>query len=50
MCSIPLFLLAGAGSAVFWIIGASSVLICLHASFYAREEPEDPFLAQMNIV
>ena len=33
-CSIPLFLLAGAGSAVFWVIGASFFFIGLHASFY----------------
>lgn len=50
ICSIPLFLIAGAGSAVFWIIGASIVVIMLHAGFYSREEQEDPFLAQLNIV
>ena len=48
--SVPLFLIAGAGSAVFWIIGASIFVIILHAAFYAREEQEDPFLLQMNIV
>lgn len=48
--SIPLFLIAGAGSAVFWIIGASMVVIALHASFYSREDQEDPFLVQMNVV
>jgi len=37
LCSFPLFLLAGAGSAIFWIIGASFFLIMLHASFYAIE-------------
>jgi hypothetical protein len=49
LCSIPLFLLAGAGAAVFWIIGASVFLIILHAIFYARDEQDDPFL-QMNVV
>lgn len=34
ICSIPLFLLAGAGSAVFWVIGASFFVVALHASFY----------------
>lgn len=48
--SVPLFLIAGAGSAVFWIIGASIFVIILHAAFYSREEQEDPFLVQMNIV
>lgn len=42
ICSIPLFIFAGATSALFWIIGASIVVICLHAIFYARDE-EDPF-------
>lgn len=32
--SIPLFLFAGAGGAVFWVIGASIFLIGLHATFY----------------
>ena len=50
ICSIPLFIFAGAGSAVFWIIGASIFVILLHAVFYAREEQEDPFMMQMNIV
>ncbi|CAF0926429.1 unnamed protein product [Brachionus calyciflorus] len=49
-CSLPLFLIAGAGSAVFWIIGASFFVIALHASFYSREEQEDPFMVQMNVV
>ena len=34
ICSIPMFLLAGAGSAVFWVIGASFFVIGLHATFY----------------
>merc|ERR1712066_150327 len=32
--SIPLFVIAGAGTAVFWVIGASLFIIALHASFY----------------
>lgn len=32
--SIPLFLFAGAGGAVFWVIGASIFLIGIHATFY----------------
>merc|ERR1711902_204476 len=32
--SIPLFVIAGAGTAVFWVIGASLFVIGLHASFY----------------
>lgn len=47
--SIPIFLIAGAGSALFWIIGASVVCILLHAVFYSRDEQEDPFTAQLNI-
>jgi len=34
VCSIPMFLFAGAGAVVFWVIGASFFVICLHASFY----------------
>jgi len=32
--SIPLFVIAGAGTAVFWVIGASFFIIALHATFY----------------
>jgi len=34
VASIPLFVFAGAGTAVFWVIGASFFIIALHASFY----------------
>jgi len=34
VASIPLFVIAGAGTAVFWVIGASLFIIGLHASFY----------------
>ncbi|KAK2165986.1 hypothetical protein NP493_1344g00023 [Ridgeia piscesae] len=36
--SFPIFWLAGAGSAVFWVIGASFFAIALHASLYAGQE------------
>lgn len=35
--SIPLYLLAGAPSLVFWVIGASFFVIGVHASIYAIE-------------
>jgi len=49
LASIPIFILAGAGTAVFWVIGASIVLIVLHAAFYNYEsEIEDAFELQME--
>jgi len=44
LCCIPLFLLAGAGGVVFWVLGASIFCISLHAAFYnydALDVPED---------
>ncbi|XP_074652812.1 prenylated Rab acceptor protein 1-like [Tubulanus polymorphus] len=38
--SIPLFWLVGAGTAVFWVIGASFFTIMLHASMYTAEEDD----------
>jgi len=35
--SFPLFYAAGAGTTIFWVIGASIFLIVLHALFYASE-------------
>ncbi len=35
--SLPLFYLVGAGSAVFWVIGASLFVVGFHASIYAIE-------------
>lgn len=35
--SFPLFYWAGAGSAVFWVLGASFFIIGLHASIYSIE-------------
>ncbi|XP_037090908.1 prenylated Rab acceptor protein 1-like [Pollicipes pollicipes] len=37
MLSIPLFLIVGASSALFWVIGASFFVIMLHASFFKHE-------------
>merc|ERR1711874_489568 len=34
LCSIPFFLLAGAGGVVFWVLGASLFFITGHAAFY----------------
>merc|ERR1711972_819253 len=44
LCSIPFFLWAGAGGAVFWVLGASMFFITGHAAFYnydALDVPED---------
>jgi len=35
--SFPLFYMAGAGTTIFWVIGASIFVIILHALFYASE-------------
>ncbi|XP_060077546.1 prenylated Rab acceptor protein 1-like [Ylistrum balloti] len=51
LCSFPIFWLAGAGSAVFWIIGASFFVIMLHASFYTHaEEGEEIDLVMDEVV
>lgn len=34
ICSLPIFYLAGAGAALFWVFGASFFLIGLHAALY----------------
>nr|AXI69351.1 prenylated Rab acceptor protein 1 [Cepaea nemoralis] len=41
--SFPIFWLAGAGSVVFWVIGASFFVIMLHASLYTTKEEQDGF-------
>ncbi|KAF4519648.1 hypothetical protein B566_EDAN004985 [Ephemera danica] len=44
IASLPIFLWAGAGAAVFWVMGASCFFITLHAAFYNIEallSPED---------
>ncbi|GAB1598799.1 prenylated Rab acceptor protein 1-like [Argonauta hians] len=48
--SFPLFWVAGAGSAVFWVIGASFFLIGLHAVMYKRGEDEETFDLEMETV
>lgn len=34
LCSMPVYYIVGAHGAMFWVIGASVVLITLHASLY----------------
>jgi len=50
IASFPLFWFAGAGSAVFWVIGASIFVIVLHSSMYSIEEEAQPFDLQMEAV
>lgn len=47
--SVILFLLAGGGSVVFWIIIVSIHVICIHGALYSADEPEDPF-DQVNLI
>ncbi|KAK4315363.1 hypothetical protein Pmani_013416 [Petrolisthes manimaculis] len=52
--SLPLFYLVGAGAVLFWVLGASLFIICVHASFYNIESvvgsEEEPFDLQMEQV
>lgn len=51
--SFPLFYIAGAGSIVFWILGASFFIIMLHATLYSGEPKpyeEETFDLQMEPV
>ena len=52
MLSFPLFWLAGAGSVIFWVIGASLVAIVAHAGLYRLEvdDPAEAFELQMEPV
>ncbi|XP_011425811.2 prenylated Rab acceptor protein 1 isoform X1 [Magallana gigas] len=50
LCSFPLFSLAGAGSAVFWVIGASFFVIMLHASMYMTAEEAEMIELEMEEV
>ncbi|XP_052060282.1 prenylated Rab acceptor protein 1-like isoform X1 [Mytilus californianus] len=50
VCSFPLFWLAGAGSAVFWIIGASFFFIMLHASMYMTPDEQEAVELEMDEV
>lgn len=50
--AIPILYLAGAGAAIFWVIGASFFFISLHSIFYnidaiVTEESEVPFLSEV---
>lgn len=52
LCAMPLYYLVGAGAAMFWVLGASFLLITLHASFYniealITEEDNFPLLEQV---
>jgi len=42
ICSLPLLYLVGAGSAFFWVIGASLFVITLHASVYSESAQTSP--------
>ncbi|XP_076367015.1 prenylated Rab acceptor protein 1 isoform X1 [Tachypleus tridentatus] len=48
--SFPLFYMAGAGSAVFWVLGASFFFIMLHAIFYSVEGDKEVFDLQIETV
>ncbi|XP_048254106.1 prenylated Rab acceptor protein 1-like isoform X2 [Haliotis rufescens] len=48
--SFPLFWLAGAGSAVFWVIGASFFVIMLHATLHVTAEEAEAFDIDMDEV
>lgn len=37
LCSMPVYYLVGAHGAMFWVLGASLVIITLHAAFYNIE-------------
>ncbi|ESO93854.1 hypothetical protein LOTGIDRAFT_153327 [Lottia gigantea] len=50
LCSFPLFWLAGAGSAVFWIIGASFFVIMAHATLYQPQIEGEGFDIEMEAV
>ena len=52
LLSIPLFVLAGAGSVIFWVIGASIFSVLLHAGFYKADLADDelPFEVVMDKV
>ncbi|KAI3384927.1 hypothetical protein SNEBB_000116 [Seison nebaliae] len=39
LIAIPFLLMVGVGSAFFWVVGASFVVVMLHAIFYQKYEP-----------
>lgn len=52
MVCFPIFYVAGAGAAVFWVIGASFFIIMLHATTYAIEaaSTEESYELQLQTV
>ncbi|CAF4385538.1 unnamed protein product, partial [Adineta steineri] len=46
---VPLLIMVGAGSAIFWILGASVFIIALHAIFHQTPN-QDAFGLQMEEV
>jgi PRA1 family protein 1 len=50
VAAVPILYLAGAGTALFWVIGASCFVISLHACFYNIDaivtEDTEGFLAE----
>ncbi|XP_023021057.1 prenylated Rab acceptor protein 1 [Leptinotarsa decemlineata] len=53
LCSMPIYYFVGAHGALFWVIGASMVVITLHAAFYniealvAHEDDSYPLLEEV---
>jgi anoctamin-1 len=50
VCSLPLFYLAGAGAALFWVLGASIFIITLHAAFYNIDAVLNPDDDRIDLV
>lgn len=52
--SLPIFYIVGAGTALFWVLGASFFFIAIHATFYNVEaivgSEEEPFDLEMQQV
>lgn len=51
VASIPVLYLCGAGSVIFWVLGASVFVITLHAAFYNIDavvtEDTESFLSEV---
>ncbi|XP_060534401.1 prenylated Rab acceptor protein 1 [Cylas formicarius] len=53
LCSMPIYYFVGAHGAMFWVLGASVVIITLHAAFYdiealiPRRDDEFPLLEEV---
>ena len=52
LLAFPLFWLAGAGSVIFWVIGASLVAVLAHAGLYKLDvdDPAEAFELEMEQV